>query len=717
MGQRHQFYVIANIGGRYRLLAAAHHQWLYGDAAISQCLRVLRIMSAAGNLYGIQRELHRALAVDWTNEIWVDKSKVCSSRRHNSSHANVSPTQKQATDSLFPFIATCLAIGSSVGSQSLQTLLLNLNTHFDDIPNDDGISIFDISEPQRPRYAFMFPGENDLMDALQYMHCYMSRGRSSWPSTYERKEMSPPDVKSCLDFRPLAVEAMYDTWSQRKMRFTSRMLDVSASEANDRKVTLKDQSLARLLDTALRSTDLKWLSEAELLPEFRPALKAKLYDDPDDVVSSPLGLELLARALDGEAIIDLGPFPLSFSQIRQVLQQAWGGNSPTFRSLSLPEIRSITMIDLKSIVEDFAPARLVLGTTPRITLREQLKTVYDTSVMDFLSDALYKRPLEMTSRYSHKLSTLPPSEFPSHKSQICQLIFLKHFPTQEAPVSPRSADGAIQWSELSPTTNEWSSREEGKPAVVTLPFRDAPISPDRIPSLLPLLQALSDMEEGKCGSFSMGPFVMDLAKAHASAGDMIRPLPAELMVEYSRYSCSSSEHPLKTLKLGPTQWNLLVTCSVIDDTNDTEISRASQNVNDAVAQAMGSKSLDINAFNDMLGALSEVSSPKQQLRYSFVRRGEDGDITNADVSEFLHDSLAGFDERAHDVEDEWQKAASQLKAKKLRHLDFNACDVKEVRQAMTYLDARDARIDAYIDSHKEELEKRRKFMQAAAESW
>jgi hypothetical protein len=34
MGQRHQLFAIAKIGGRYRSLAALHHQWLYGFTAL-----------------------------------------------------------------------------------------------------------------------------------------------------------------------------------------------------------------------------------------------------------------------------------------------------------------------------------------------------------------------------------------------------------------------------------------------------------------------------------------------------------------------------------------------------------------------------------------------------------------------------------------------------------------------------------------------------------
>lgn len=36
MLQRHELFVIAKIGNRYRGLAAIHHQWLYGAAALQR---------------------------------------------------------------------------------------------------------------------------------------------------------------------------------------------------------------------------------------------------------------------------------------------------------------------------------------------------------------------------------------------------------------------------------------------------------------------------------------------------------------------------------------------------------------------------------------------------------------------------------------------------------------------------------------------------------
>jgi hypothetical protein len=73
MGQRHQFYAIAKVGNRYRIVAAVHNQWLYGYTAVRQCLNTMRILSASQNLPGIRRELK--LANSKLDSFWEARPK------------------------------------------------------------------------------------------------------------------------------------------------------------------------------------------------------------------------------------------------------------------------------------------------------------------------------------------------------------------------------------------------------------------------------------------------------------------------------------------------------------------------------------------------------------------------------------------------------------------------------------------------------------------
>lgn len=63
MGQRHQLFAVAKIASRYRVLAAIHHQWLYGEAAVARALQILKLFQANAPL--LRQDLQYANQVDW----------------------------------------------------------------------------------------------------------------------------------------------------------------------------------------------------------------------------------------------------------------------------------------------------------------------------------------------------------------------------------------------------------------------------------------------------------------------------------------------------------------------------------------------------------------------------------------------------------------------------------------------------------------------------
>lgn len=122
MGQRHQLFVIAKINGRYRNLLAVHHQWLYGHTALRRCLDTLKTFGSPANRMPIQQELIAASKHD--EEFWVPENDV---------YSGYSP---------FPFIATCLIIGTSfnVDGYFHSLSILPFGTAFDEGDNNDGKS-------------------------------------------------------------------------------------------------------------------------------------------------------------------------------------------------------------------------------------------------------------------------------------------------------------------------------------------------------------------------------------------------------------------------------------------------------------------------------------------------------------------------------------------------------------------------------------------------
>ena len=97
MGQKHQLFVIARINGKYRSLAAVHHQWLLGFSAAKQCLELLKIFSNSLNRIAVQEELK--LASTYDAKFWERGEQI----DHYSDAGRVPR---------FPFIMTCLCIGA-----------------------------------------------------------------------------------------------------------------------------------------------------------------------------------------------------------------------------------------------------------------------------------------------------------------------------------------------------------------------------------------------------------------------------------------------------------------------------------------------------------------------------------------------------------------------------------------------------------------------------
>jgi hypothetical protein len=139
MGQRHQLFVIAKIGNRYRGLAVFHHQWLFGGIALERCLRILTIFSAPANRLPIQQELTAARRLD--EEFWTK------------------PRSWEDFEVPFPFITTCFLLGATFDVKAVYNSRVTLhpfNMAFNKGDNNDGITVIDITNLTHVRYCFVF---------------------------------------------------------------------------------------------------------------------------------------------------------------------------------------------------------------------------------------------------------------------------------------------------------------------------------------------------------------------------------------------------------------------------------------------------------------------------------------------------------------------------------------------------------------------------------
>ncbi|KAF7960047.1 hypothetical protein EAE96_001647 [Botrytis aclada] len=141
MGQRHQLFVIAKINGRYRGLAAIHHQWLYVFTALEACLNTLNILQSPANRIALSHELRHVARLK--EEDWLRKIEF---------------TKVSVADIPFPFILTCLVVGAGLRvKECYHARVHNLpfNLSYRGGSNDDGITVFDITELTQVRYCFV----------------------------------------------------------------------------------------------------------------------------------------------------------------------------------------------------------------------------------------------------------------------------------------------------------------------------------------------------------------------------------------------------------------------------------------------------------------------------------------------------------------------------------------------------------------------------------
>lgn len=147
MGQRHQFWVISKINGRYRVLAAVHHQWAYGSNPIKAYWRLIKMMEDPENKRLARHEITAAAGHggDW----WEMQEKMAS--KGGDIAENVP----------FPFLMTCLFMATSFdprvypsASYGSRVHTLDVGTSWSQVDNNDGFTILDITVLDKPTYCF-----------------------------------------------------------------------------------------------------------------------------------------------------------------------------------------------------------------------------------------------------------------------------------------------------------------------------------------------------------------------------------------------------------------------------------------------------------------------------------------------------------------------------------------------------------------------------------
>ena len=311
MGSRHQLFIVALIRRRYRCLATLHNQIHSGERALERCLALMKILRAEENRIAIQQELIAAARSEET--IWQPQKRDHESEPTNSYGEQIAP---------FPFIAACLIIGTSfdaIADYQDRVYLLDHNMRIDEGDNDDGITILDITVPEKTRYCFAnlmdrfvggeeggeWTGSEENEEAQQVIPSETPLSASSYLSGYYDESLLVEE----LERYPLI-----DDNSLRQL-WEGQVVDEDDSTKNHHiaatSSSLSDTALSTVLQHALQSKiPSESLAEALTIPKARSACMARLYEtvEADGLKPSRELIELLCEALSDESHVDLGPF-------------------------------------------------------------------------------------------------------------------------------------------------------------------------------------------------------------------------------------------------------------------------------------------------------------------------------------------------------------------------------------------------------------------------
>ncbi|KAI4170188.1 MAG: hypothetical protein LQ348_007159 [Seirophora lacunosa] len=492
MGQRHQLFVIAKINGHYRQLCAIHHQWLYGHTALRRCLDTLKIFENATNRMPLQQELTAAAKQD--NDFWEPAGPRDSYHNPKNSHIP------------FPFIMTCLIVGASFNLDGYYhgVLVEPFYMAYDEGDNNNGITIFDITDLANVRYCFVdFYGmeskrEVDLMTPLSartYLEAYYDldeaddptgflplldkfRGRDlvatsalmeTWPKG-EWQEEDPLDETIDTSTNPSAGGL-----AAAEQSGSTESKESAASAQKDKTKSLREHTMDNFIDILLDPSQdaAALMAEVDVLIDFVPKLRRRLYDQAATLSPSPSHLTLLQKALEKDVDVDLSPFKmLTVHHFSELVAKLCHGN---MRSLTLSNMPDLTEDDLVLILggasastdeteSSTGSSEKVVGAMGNITsiiLLETPKISIDFVAVhlgqyDVWHSELLRRPLANPHYPPKKLPTL---QFLGPNT-VSQLVWVGISSMQSYDSKLRLPDGKFNWSELKYSV-EASSRFSG----------------------------------------------------------------------------------------------------------------------------------------------------------------------------------------------------------------------------------------------------------------
>ena len=494
MGIRHQFWVIAKVGSRYRTLAVTHCQNATGTDATSACWRLLNIFGSSTNKTLIHHDLEYASTK--TEDWW----KSIAERNHD----------KLAIEKRipFPFIHTCLALGTSYDSHldkpfpfffpvsayepgiSPMNLLWN---------NQSGFTIVDITDQNHLCYCFMFPPrpppiytedepmEDKSMDnepikpprcRLLTVEEYLSSGHVEENDLYV--DLSQWSLITSDTLRELWPEVK---WPDQEGGILSDEQTGHCGK-NATVQSLRDLTFRAVFKEALDNIGME---EALKLPEhfidFPHHLRQLLYESPESV-KRPCGIALLGRAVKKDRALDFSPFPwLEEGEILQVVKG--NTNLQEVKSIDLSCNSNVSVATVENLI-DLCPniTTLIVVQTSNLPFVALSKALTGKKEIELFHSELFRAAFDIPrdrriSPFDSPLATLPNHTAPA--GTLSQIAFFSVNRDIQTNSPLRLNGGGLKWSELSRGWFDVPPPQRGCDLFgTTIPLCDAFLNPSRL---------------------------------------------------------------------------------------------------------------------------------------------------------------------------------------------------------------------------------------------
>jgi len=385
---------------------------------------------------------------------------------------------------------------------------ISIDAKYDTVHNDDGISVFDVTEPGNPRYAMMQLRKHDgieMGEDGEYVEinttsdAYRAKTILNASDYLLRYSRGTSDASQALDNLPqLDVAALTSVWPHGKFRARkSKNAFDSAEEAKSPTNPVKSLTVASMRTVIERTvkgdpSDVELLAEAEQVPGFTESLRAYLHANPKSVQGRHFST-LLSRIYRSSPVVDLGPFYLlCFEDILAITELVSGGEGGF--SLLLPDLEDLTASNLRELLSNSLIRELRVGKHQVGDLRQFLDAIDGTSVTSFNEPGLYSRSFArlphpatleeeaMEFRYGcgpwiSPVPSLPrPKQFP-----VTQLVFVQ-YPASKLVRASERQERVPLWSEVL-TAKKVGRR--GDPVLLSLPMSDYFLSAAQVIKRLP----------------------------------------------------------------------------------------------------------------------------------------------------------------------------------------------------------------------------------------